>query len=1099
MRKGKPAKIWEEQVIIPTYGVGKPDKNPMFLEKRVYQGSSGKVYPYPVIDKIFDTKEDKPYQVVFLENEFLKVMILPELGGRIQRAYDKTNGYDFVYHNEVIKPALVGLLGPWISGGIEFNWPQHHRPTTFMPVDYQLRRRDDGSVTLLVGDLDEMYGTKVVTMFTLHPGNAYIEITSHLYNRTSMPQTFLWWANPAVAVNNDTQSVFPPDVNAVYDHGKRDVSRFPIARGIYYKHDYSEGVDISRYKNIPVPTSYMAYKSSYDFVGGYDYAKEAGILHVADHHISPGKKQWTWGCEEFGKAWDRNLTDANGPYIELMTGVFTDNQPDFSWLQPFEEKSFTQYFMPYKKAGYVKNASTKVVLNFTLQKGKVALCVYPVCDLDNITIVLSANKQEIFREAADLKATVVYEKEVEYQGKEEDLQLSVCDMETRKVLLSARAGKESLMKLPDPAPAAKQPEDIRTVEELYLTAQHIEQYRHATYESDPYYVEGLKRDEGDSRINNGYGMLLLRRADLDGAETHFRKALKRLTELTPNPYDSEPYFNLGVCLVYEEKYDEAFDAFFKATWSEGECERSWYYLAALSMRKGEYETALEYVNRSLSFNTHNIKALDLQAWALVKMGHKEEAVALVKSMLDYDPFDLVSRYLLVSLNLDSRDDMRTLSHDRIASFRYAAADLRLWGCFEEAIGLLSLCGKQQAMLYYDMALCFAGMKSDHEKDMMLEKGSCAEPSYVFPNTLDDDFVLRFVLRERPDDGYASYYLGNLRYADKRYQEARELWEKASALIGGFPTVWRNLALVYFNKYGEKEKAIAALEKAFSLDETDARVFLELDQLREKLNVPLAVRLEALKTHWNLVECRDDLFISYVSLLNMSEAYQQALSLLESRKFHPWEGGEGKVSSQYIVALKMLALQKMEKGEWNDAVPLLKKALVYPDTFGEGKLEGKKDNDIHYFLGVCKRQIGQEKQAENEFSLALLGNEELAGAMYYYDQPADVIFYQALSLKQLGRQKEAAAKLNKLVDFGENHLFDNVKIDYFAVSLPDLQLWNDDLTLKNQAHCWFLMAMGRMGRGDVLGCKSCIQKALSLNPWLQSAMNLNRLIPFLSKG
>ena len=143
------SKVWEEIVNIPTYEVGAPNKNPMFLEKRVYQGSSGKVYPYPVIDKIYDEKKDKKYKAVFLENEYLFVMILPELGGRIQRALDKTNKYDFVYYNEVIKPALVGLTGPWISGGIEFNWPQHHRPTTFAPVDYILKQNEDGSASVI--------------------------------------------------------------------------------------------------------------------------------------------------------------------------------------------------------------------------------------------------------------------------------------------------------------------------------------------------------------------------------------------------------------------------------------------------------------------------------------------------------------------------------------------------------------------------------------------------------------------------------------------------------------------------------------------------------------------------------------------------------------------------------------------------------------------------------------------------------------------------------------------------------------------------------------------------------------------------------------
>ena len=139
----KNAKVWVEKVVIPTYEIGEAEKNPIFLDKRVYQGSTGKVYPYPTIEKISDEKVDKEYEAVFLENEYLKVMVLPSLGGRIQRAYDKTNGYDFVYYNHVIKPALVGLTGPWISGGIEFNWPQHHRPTTYLPVDYVISDNPD--------------------------------------------------------------------------------------------------------------------------------------------------------------------------------------------------------------------------------------------------------------------------------------------------------------------------------------------------------------------------------------------------------------------------------------------------------------------------------------------------------------------------------------------------------------------------------------------------------------------------------------------------------------------------------------------------------------------------------------------------------------------------------------------------------------------------------------------------------------------------------------------------------------------------------------------------------------------------------------------
>ncbi|HLA54080.1 MAG TPA: DUF5107 domain-containing protein, partial [Flavitalea sp.] len=300
---------WVEKVTIPTYGTGQPEKNPIFLEKRVYQGSSGTVYPHPVVEKILDTKTDKEYTAVFIENKYLRIMVLPELGGRIQRAYDKIRQRDFIYYNQVIKPALVGLTGPWISGGIEFNWPQHHRPSTFEPVDFTIEANPDGSKTVWVNEVELMTRTRGMAGFTLYPGKAYLEVKARLYNRTFLPQTFLWWANPAVKVNDHYQSVFPPDVTAVFDHGKRDVSSFPIAKGTYYKVNYAPGVDISQYRNIPVPTSFMAVESKYNFIGGYENDTQAGMLHVADHHVCPGKKQWTWGKSDFGIAWDRNLTD----------------------------------------------------------------------------------------------------------------------------------------------------------------------------------------------------------------------------------------------------------------------------------------------------------------------------------------------------------------------------------------------------------------------------------------------------------------------------------------------------------------------------------------------------------------------------------------------------------------------------------------------------------------------------------------------------------------------------------------------------------------------------------------------------------------------
>ncbi|MFN3331230.1 MAG: DUF5107 domain-containing protein, partial [Caldilinea sp.] len=390
-----------EPVTIPTYPVGAPNRNPMFLEKRVYQGSSGAVYPHPVIESVGDEKADRTYTGVWLENRYLRILLLPELGGRVQMAYNKVNGHHFVYYNRVIKPALVGLTGPWISGGIEFNWPQHHRPSTFQPVEYTIEEHADGSKTVWFNEIERMFRTKGLAGFRLYPDRAYLEIDVRLFNRTPLPQTFLWWANPAVHVDDNYQSIFPPDVYAVMDHGKRAVSTFPIATGVYYKIDYAPGTDISRYKNIPVPTSYMAYHSDFDFLGYYDHGRQAGMLHVANHHLVPGKKQWTWGNGDFGRAWDRQLTDEDGPYIELMCGAFTDNQPDFSWLMPGEEKRFTQRFMPFTAIGGVKNASADVALNLEIEDGVARFGVY--CSSPRtVRVVLTAAEAMIYDQLHEL-------------------------------------------------------------------------------------------------------------------------------------------------------------------------------------------------------------------------------------------------------------------------------------------------------------------------------------------------------------------------------------------------------------------------------------------------------------------------------------------------------------------------------------------------------------------------------------------------------------------------------------------------------------------------------------------------------------------------
>ncbi len=1069
--------LWIENTIIPTYEIGEPEKNPMFIENRVYQGSSGKVYPYPTIEKVSDTKVDKEYCGIYMENQYLKVMILPELGGRIQRAFDKTNNYDFVYYNQVIKPALVGLTGPWISGGIEFNWPQHHRPTTFLPVDYQLKEYDDGSKAVLIHDVDQIYGTKGIAEIRLYPDKAYIEIRGQLYNRTPLPQTFLWWANPAIPANDDTQSIFPPDVHAVMDHGKRDVSRFPIATGTYYKHNYSEGVDISKYKNIPVPTSYMAAKSGYNFVGSYDYGKRAGILHVADHHISPGKKQWTWGCGDFGKAWDRNLTDEDGPYIELMTGVYTDNQPDFTWLKPFEEKSFKQYFMPYKKLGYVKNATIEAAVNLEVSEERILISVYATGLYENATIRVTKKENTLIEETANISPVAVYTKVLRADGVK-DTDICVTVSYDNRILVSYQPLEMKIEQIPDPAEAAKDPEDIKTNEELLLTGLHIEQYRHATYQPDPYYLEGLKRDPGDSRINNAYGVLLLRRGLFEESIKYFDKAIERLTKRNPSPYDSETYYNLGLALIYLNQTDKAFDAFYKAAWSNEQQEMSYYYLGVLAAKKGNLSDALAYLDKALIKNSHNIKARGMKAVVLRKLGMLENAKIWISLNLDIDPFDYLSLYesYLLTEQTDILDEMNHLMRGFDENYLQTARDYWEGGFYEEAYAILKECNTEKPLLKYYMAYYSNLMGREEDTLRYLREAELTKAGVTFPNKLEDMLVLQFAIDKRKASPKAHYYLGNLYYDKRQYETAKLLWEKSAELDKNFPTVFRNLTLVYYNKVNDPSKAKDAMEKAFALDTTDARIFLELDQLYKKLGKSAKDRLEMYQQYSQTFSKRDDVCIEYATLLNINDLHKEAYDYIMSRTFHPWEGGEGKITAQYTIALLALAKSEIKSGNYHGAEYYLKKILVYPENLGEGKLEGTKDNEAYYYLGIVNEKLGKAEEATEYFNKATLGDGEPAGAMFYNDQPADAILFQGLAFLKLNRKAEAISRFYKLINYGEKHIFDKMRIGYFAVSLPDFMIFNDDLDLRNSTHCYYLIALGNIGLGQLDEARKYLLKA-----------------------
>ena len=368
-----------------------------------------------------------------------------------------------------------------------------------------------------------------------------------------------------------------------------------------------------------------------------------------------------------------------------------------------------------------------------------------------------------------------------------------------------------------------------------------------------------------------------------------------------------------------------------------------------------------------------------------------------------------------------------------------------------------------------------------------------ESDHCFPHRLEDLNVLQSALAAVPGDAKAWYYIGNLWYDKRRYEDAIAAWEKSRELDAAFPTVHRNLALAYFNKRKEPQKARREMEAAFALDARDARVLMELDQLYKKVGWPPAERKKVMEGHPETVEKRDDLFIEYVMLNNILGKNSKALAMIEGRRFHPWEGGEGKVSAQYVCALTELAKKAIREGRFAKAVSLLERAKEYPANIGEGKLSIAKENDIDYWMGTAYRGLKDEDNARRCFEKAAVGDDEPAGMVYYNDQPPELIFYQGLALKALGNAQDAARCFEKLVHYGQAHLHDHVRIDFFAVSLPDLLIFDEDLDKRNNIHCRFMMALGLMGQGETARAREIMDEISAMDPNYQGIIIHRELV------
>jgi tetratricopeptide (TPR) repeat protein len=1085
-------RVWEEPLVIPTYVPGPPDPNPMFYFGRTYQGAKGAVYPYPLYDKLTDRQEDRTYKALYLENEYLKICVLPELGGRIFSAVDKTNGYDFFYRQTVIKPALIGMLGAWISGGVEWNYPHHHRASSFLPVNYKLASNPDGSKTIWVGELELRHRMKWAIGLTLRPGKSYLEASFQLINRTALPHTFLCFANVAVHANENYQIIFPPRTQFVTQHAKREFARWPVADSVYNGIDFTRGVDVSWWKNHPSSISMFAWNYEDDFLAGYDHGKRAGTLHVADHNVVPGKKFFTWGNGPGGQLWDRILSDKDGPYLELMVGAYSDNQPDYSWAQPFEVKSFQQFWYPFRETGGVKNANLEAAVNLELRAdGQARLGFHVTSPRPLALVTLKAKGKTVFEQKVALAPGKPFFQEVSAPAgaSAEDLRASLSV--GGKELIAYQPAARPREPVPPAVTPPPLPQQVQTNEELYLAGLRLEQFHSPALEPDPYYQEALRRDPGDARVNTALGILYLKRGLYREAEERLRAAIARLAHSYTSPKDGEPYYYLGAALKAQEKLEEAHDAFSKAICSYAWQAPGYFGLAEIASLRGQTARAAEFLDRSLATNALNTRALNLKSALLRRAGKIQEAARLNRQVTSIDPLDVrvTAERFLGGRTAPGAAVWRARVKDDTPAGLEMALEYAGAGLWQDAIDLLAemaAAAPQPARLsplvYYYLGY-FSQKKGQTEKAAEFYRlAAKMPPDYCFPFQLEAADALRAAMRANPPDARAPYYLGNLLY-DLQPAKAIEAWEQARALDDRFPTVHRNLAVAYARQPEGLDKAIASLEKAIALNPHDPLFLFELDQFYEAAAVSLEKRFALFEQHRETVLKRDDTLSHDIALRVLLGQYDQALALLQGRRFHIWEGGARfGVHDSWVDAHLLRGRQRLAAKQYAAALADYQAALEYPENLQTARAyRGGRFPEIYYWIGVAEDAMGDRPKAFAAFKLSaaqLVGSEESPRPTV--DRGAALLYYQALSLEKLGQAERAAGIFRSLVKTAADALAQPQAVDYFAK-------FGERQSRRNRtAQAHYLAGLGYLGLHDQARAREAFRQALDLNPYLLEA-------------
>jgi tetratricopeptide (TPR) repeat protein len=854
-------------------------------------------------------------------------------------------------------------------------------------------------------------------------------------------------------------------------------------------------VDISWYKNHIQANSVFAWNYQDDFFAGYDHGKQAGTMSVADHNVVPGKKFWTWGNGPNGRAWDKILTDDDGPYIELMVGAYSDNQPDYSWLQPYETRSFAMNWYPFRDIGGVKKANLDAAVNLDVENGTAKIGFYTTSAHSTARVLLKAGEQMLLRETTSINPGKPWTKRIPVPSGIEPHDLVASIWDGGKELVSYQPVRLTPKETPPVVKPPAAPRDIQTNEELYLTGLRAQQFHDPNVDPMPYWEEALRRDAGDSRVNTALGITCFRSARYTEAEQYLRTALRRLTDRYTTPKEAEAVYYLGEVLKAQGKTDEAFTDFFKATWSQEWKSPAYYSLAEIAASRGDMAAALDFVDRSIDSNALNIRAQNLKAAVLRHLGRPEEALRVV-SIASHraDPLDTrsMAEVWLASKDAVAAKTMASAMNAHPATAQKTAAeyfDAGLWQDGFDVLRQVTSAAPDQAkihpMAYYYLGYFATKLGQPQKASEYYALARTMPPDYVFPFQSEEIEVLRQAVRANPRDG-APYYLGNLLY-DWLPEEAAAMWQASERLDPSFAIVHRNLAIAYMHQKpgADLTKAIAELEKAVSLDRKYPLHFTELDDLYEQAGTPLEKRLPLFQENAATVALRDDAENRAIALEVALGRYDEAIRKMTGRPFAVAEGANLNVAEHWIDAHVLQAQQSIAAKRFRESLADLKAAVTIPANLplGLGDRPGGREAEVAYWTGVADEGLGDHEkalaawnQAARETGPVRGGGPSMSGGVQAY--------YRGLALQKLGQRDRARTAFQGLVQTGQNALQQAPAADTRGGRMRHA---SSSRVQTAQAH--YLIGLGYLGLNETSQAKAELSQAVSLSPDLVGARNV----------